>query len=130
MSENLRLDTLISRHQEAKAAEAEWRTERIELELDIAALVGVNAHGQKTVRQGDFKITVKPNFSYSIDMAKWNELADKFPAELHPFKIVLDESKIRSISKNRPDLYFDLACAVSVKPTKVSVVIAPAEVAQ
>lgn len=120
------LQKLLYKLDAARANEATYKAERIALENAVAAHVGVKVQGQKTVIEGDFRVVVKPNYGYSIDMARWNEVAKGIPAEMHPFKLVLDETRLKAIRREYPDTYTDIAFAVTVTPGKPSVTVTKA----
>ncbi|MEJ7804376.1 MAG: hypothetical protein WKG03_00425 [Telluria sp.] len=120
------LQNLIVRLRAAKLNEATYKAERLEIEAALVALVGVKSQGQKTTHDGDYRIVTKPNYGYSIDMEKWATIADKFPEALAPFKMVLDETKLKNLRVTHPDAYIDLAFAVTVTPNKPSLTVTEA----
>lgn len=119
------LKTLAAQLLVAKESEHAARTARQLIEDKIVALTGLKEHGQKTVPLPGMKVTVKPNFSYSLDKAAWDAVAPTFPQALLPYRVKREpnESRIRLIKQNHPDLYARLATALTVKPTRPSVEI-------
>jgi hypothetical protein len=129
MNPSTDLQFLASQHAAAKEKEAFAKAERQRIEDQIVAITGLKDHGQKTVAQANCKITVKPNFSYSLDLAEWDKLAPTFPVALVPYRIKIEpnEAKIRAIKADHPDLYARLSAALTVKPNRPTVEIAWAE---
>lgn len=123
------LQTLAALHQAAKENEAFARAARQRIEDQIVALTGLQEYGQKTVNAPGFKVTVKPNYSYSLDQAAYDQIADQIPLALSPitYKREPNESRIRALKADHPDLYARLAMALTVKPTRPTVEIKHAE---
>lgn len=128
MTDTHTLETLAHRLRSLKASEAAIKAERQAVETEIVALTGLRTHGQKTVPAGPFKLTVKPNYGYSMDWSAWQDIAAQIPVELHPTKtkVEVDEVKVRALRDSHPDLYVALAFALTVKPQRPSVEIAEA----
>lgn len=123
------LQFLASQHAAAKEKEASAKAERQRIEDQIVALTGLKEHGQKTVSDGACKVTVKPNFSYKLDIEEWDKIASTFPVALVPYSVKIEpnESKIRALRADHPDLYARLSAALTVKPIRPSVEVAWAE---
>lgn len=123
------LEILAAAHAMAKEKEASAKAERQRIEDRIVAITGLKDYGQKTVDEAGFKITVKPNFSYALDKDEWDKIAPTFPPALVPYRVKYEpnEARIRALKKDHPDLYARLSAALTVKPNRPSVEVAPAE---
>lgn len=117
------LRTLAALHRAAKENEAAARLERQAIEDQIVALTGLKDYGQKTVDRDGAKVTVKTNFSYALDLDKWDEMARDFPIAFLPYRIKREphEAKIRALKTDHPDLYLRLSAALTVKPNRPTV---------
>lgn len=122
--EKTRLERLACWLECAKQKEADSRSERICVEEEIAALVETKENGQKTVKAGEYSVTVKRGLSYTADVEELLKM-DKNPAFPPPIKVKttreLDLEGYEWYRANHPHLFNLLATHVTVKPKKVSV---------
>lgn len=112
---------------EAKAEEAKATAKRIELEEELIAVVGAKEEGAQTHTIGDFKITITGKLNRKIDWDVFDKtISSKIPENLHPVKMKreLDETGVKYLANNEPQLYKILARALTIKPAKTSVTIA------
>lgn len=110
----------------AKAEEAKATAKRIELEEELIALVGKKEEGAQTHTIGDFKVTITGKLNRKIDWDIFDKsIAGKIPDSLQPVKMKreLDETGVKYLANNEPQLYKILAKALTIKPAKTSVVI-------
>ena len=110
----------------AKLDEAKATAKRIALEEELIELVGAKKEGAQTHTIGDFKITITGRINRKIDWDLFDSgIASKIPETLHPVKVKreLDDTGVRYIENNEPQLYKILAKALTVKPAKTSVTI-------
>ena len=77
-----------------------------------------------TVDAGGYKLTLTGSLSYKADSVDAVRAATaQWPAELIPLKtkVELDATGCKFIRANRPDLWVQLAKAVTVSPAKTAV---------
>lgn len=110
----------------AKLEESFAEAKRIALEQELIALVGAKEEGAQTHEIGDFKVTITGRINRKIDWSIFDkDIASKIPESLHPVKVKreLDETGVKYLANNEPQLYKILAKALTVKPAKTSVTI-------
>lgn len=121
------LEPFISGWLLAKSDEAAAKQRRIDIEKAIIAITGKRADaGQMTVDAPGAKITIKTNFSLSLDWDKFdNELAARIPAHKHPIKTKreLDEAGVKWMQANDPASYLVLSEGLTRKENKPTVEI-------
>ena len=111
---------------DAKAEEAKATAKRIELEEELIALVGKKEEGAQTHTIGDFKVTITGRLNRKIDWKTFDEsISSKIPESLHPVKVKreLDETGVKYLENNEPQLYKLLSKALTIKPAKTNVTI-------
>lgn len=110
----------------AKLDEAKATAKRIALEEELIELVGAKKEGAQTHTIGDYKVTITGRINRKIDWDVFDKsISSKIPESLHPVKVKreLDETGIRYLENNEPQLYKILAKALTVKPAKTNVTI-------
>lgn len=110
----------------AKLDEAKATAKRVALEEELIELVGAKKEGAQTHTIGDFKITITGRINRKIDWDLFDSgIASKIPETLHPVKVKreLDETGVKYLENNEPQLYKILAKALTVKPAKTNVTI-------
>lgn len=110
----------------AKLAEKEANERRVALEEELIALVGAKEEGAQTHTIGDFKITITGKLNRKIDWEMFDQsIASKIPESLQPVKVKreLDETGVKYLANNEPQLYKLLAKALTIKPAKTAVTI-------
>lgn len=110
----------------AKLEESFAEAKLIALEQELIALVGAKEEGAQTHEIGDFKVTITGRINRKIDWSIFDkDIASKIPESLHPVKVKreLDETGVKYLANNEPQLYKILAKALTVKPAKTSVTI-------
>jgi hypothetical protein len=111
---------------EAKLAEKEANERRVALEEELIALVGAREEGSQTHEIGDYKITITGKLNRKIDWDLFDQsIAAKIPQTLQPVKIKreLDDTGVKYLANNEPQIYKLLAKALTVKPAKTAVTI-------
>lgn len=111
----------------AKLAEKEANERRVALEEELIALVGAREEGSQTHEIGEYKITITGKLNRKIDWDLFDQsIASKIPQDLHPVKVKreLDESGVKYLANNEPQIYKLLAKALTIKPAKTAVTIA------
>ena len=115
-------DELFQANIEEKAA----KEKRISLEEELIALVGAREEGAQTHEIGDYKITITGKLNRKIDWEMFDaQLAAKIPASLHPVKMKreLDETGVKYLANNEPQIYKVLLPALTIQPAKTNVKI-------
>jgi hypothetical protein len=110
----------------AKLEESFAESKRVALEQELIDLVGAKEEGAQTHTIGDFKVTITGRLNRKIDWDVFDKsIASKIPESLHPVKVKreLDETGVKYLANNEPQLYKILAKALTVKPAKTSVTI-------
>lgn len=110
----------------AKLAEKEANERRVALEEELIALVGAREEGSQTHTFGDYKITITGKLIRKLDWEMFDaSIAAKIPQELQPVKIKreLDDTGVKYLANNEPQIYRLLAKALTIKPAKTAVTI-------
>lgn len=110
---------------EAKAKEAETANQRIAIEKAIIELVGAKEEGSKSTESDGIKITTTGRLSYKADATELLTLTMAWPVDIQPAYLApkIDETRLKKIRAERPDLWKEIARAVEVKPQKTGVTI-------
>lgn len=109
-----------------KHAEREANEKRVALEEELIAVLGQKEEGAQTHQVGDYKITITGKLNRKIDWDMFDSaIAARIPESLHPVKIKreLDETGVKYLANNEPQLYKVLATALTIKPAKTAVTI-------
>lgn len=109
----------------AKRKEQEATEQRVAIENEIIALHPAKEEGSETITEGLAKITLTGKLIYKADIDKLTALTGAWPAEIRPIKtkIEADDSKLKAIRSERPDLWRAIAGAIETKPAKTGVKI-------
>lgn len=105
----------------AKRAEAKANKDRIQIEEAIVALTGKRDEGSQTHAVEGFKITVTGKVTRKMDWDKWETIKSQIPLNLHPIKtkLELDETGVKYLQSNEPEIYALLP--IEVKPAKTGI---------
>lgn len=120
------LDQLATLWAIAKGKEDDARNERIEIENKILAAHPAKEEGSETVATPTgTKIKLTGKLTYKANIDALTALTAAWPEALRPIKteIKADESLLKVIRTDRPDLWRQIAPAVETKPAKVGVSI-------
>ncbi|MCU0938998.1 MAG: hypothetical protein MUC86_07590 [Burkholderiaceae bacterium] len=120
------LDDLVDQWAHAKRREASANAERVELEQQIIAILGVREDGSQThTTDAGRKVTITGKLSFKVDLPLLMQLSGSLPEHLRPLKTetVADDKGLRYLRANEPDIWRALAPAVEVKPAKPGVVV-------
>ena len=112
---------------QAKLDEEKAKEQRIALEEELIGLVGAKEEGAQTHTIGEYKITITGVLNRKIDWDTFDaSIAAKIPESLQPVKIKreLDETGVKYLQNNEPQLYKHLAKALTIKAGKTNVKIA------
>jgi hypothetical protein len=112
----------------AKAAESAANKARVTLEEEFIRVSGFDKpEGSQTFNVDDYKIVVTAKLNRKpTDLDKFVVLALKeLPEPLRPIKtkVEIDQTGIKYLAQNEPDLYARIAPALVVEPAKTSVTI-------
>lgn len=110
----------------AKLAEREANEKRVALEEELIVILGQKEEGAQTHQVGDYKITITGKLNRKIDWDMFDSaIAARIPESMHPVKIKreLDETGVKYLANNEPQLYKVLATALTIKPAKTAVTI-------
>lgn len=110
----------------AKQAEREANEKRVALEEELIAILGQKEEGAQTHQVGGYKITITGKLNRKIDWDMFDSaIAARIPESMHPVKIKreLDETGVKYLANNEPQLYKVLASALTIKPAKTAVTI-------
>lgn len=120
---------LSTRWLEAKAKEAEATAERVAIENAIIELVGAKEEGSKSTDVDGYKITTTGRLSYKADATELCMLTMAWPVDIQPAYMApkLDETRLKKIRAEHPELWRSIAHAVTVKPQKTGVTITAEE---
>ena len=111
---------------EAKQAERKANEKRVALEEELIEILGKREEGAKTHQVGDYKITITGKLNRKIDWDMFDSaIAARIPESMHPVKLKreLDETGVKYLANNEPQLYKVLATALTIKPAKTAVTI-------
>jgi len=111
---------------EAREAEKKANERRIELEEELIAILGSKEEGAQTHEVGEYNLTITGKLIRSIDWDMYDKsIAAKIPESLQPVKVKreLDDTGVKYLANNEPQIYRLLAKALSIKPAKTAVKI-------
>jgi len=110
----------------AKDAERKANAARIEIEDKILALSPAKEEGSssRTLANG-YRLTCIGKVSYKADLDKLITITKGWPIEYLPIKteVKADEKVLKHIRASRPDLWREVALAVTTQPMKTNVTI-------
>ena len=109
---------------EAREAEKKANERRVELEEELIAILGQKEEGAQTHEVGDYKVTITGKLIRKIDWDLYDKsIAAKIPESLQPVKVKreLDDSGVKYLANNEPQIYRLLAKALTIKPAKTAV---------
>jgi len=120
----MNVETLAAEWLAAKRAELEANTRRLDIEKELLKLVPSLEEGsQSTVLSNGWKLKTTAKLTYKVDTDLLLKITAIWPTKVHRTKIEADESMLRAIRSERPDLWRELAPAITVKPAKTYIVI-------
>lgn len=110
----------------AKAEENKAIAHRLDIEqLILKALPAKEEGTSSTLLTNGFKVRMTGKLTYKADVDRLLALTASWPAEAKPVKtkVEADESLLKQIRTDRPDLWRQIAPAISVKPAKTYIVV-------
>lgn len=120
------LDRLATLWQIAKNKEEEAKAERIQFEEALLALHPAREEGSETFKTpGGATVTLTGKVSYKADIDRLIALTGSWPDDIRPIKtkVEADDTRLKAIRNERPDLWKRIAEAVETKPAKTGVAI-------
>jgi hypothetical protein len=109
---------------QAKRDESAANARRVEIEQQILTLFPAKEEGSSSaVLQNGMKLKTVGKLAYKVDADLLLKITALWPTKVHRTKIEADESMLRAIRSERPDLWRELAPAITVKPAKTYIVI-------
>jgi hypothetical protein len=121
------VDVLALRWLEAKRAEHNAQKERIAIEAQICASVGLKDEGSTTLKTDCFKVTTTGKINRSVDVEELIKVAAQLPAPIvdrlirHKAEVVVSE--LRYVQENEPEAYKLIARFLTAKPAKPAVAV-------
>lgn len=125
------IERLASEWLAIKAEEDKARDKRIEIEKDMLALHPAREEGSETITTPlGVKIKLTGKLTYKANVEQLQALTTAWPEALRPIKteIKADESALKILRSERPDLWRQIAPAVETKAAKVGVAVTMPEV--
>jgi hypothetical protein len=120
----MNLETLAADWLAAKRAENEANTRRLQIEQDMLKLAPALEEGsQSTILTNGWKFKTTGKLSYKADVDKLLALTAAWPEKPVKTKVEADESLLKAIRTDRPDLWRQIAPAITVKPAKTYIVV-------
>lgn len=122
------IDTIAADLMRAKSVESDANKARVELEEEFIRVVGFDkVEGAQTYSAGDYKVVVTAKLTRKpTDINEFVALVIReIPEPLRPVKtkVEADQTGIKYLAANEPDLYARIAPALVVEPAKTSVTI-------
>jgi len=112
----------------AKRAEQEAATNRLAIEAQILSLLPAKEEGSSTtVLTNGWKVKATGKLTYRADIDKLLALTASWPQKPVKTKVEADESLLKAIRTDRPDLWRQIAPAITVKPAKTYIVVETAD---
>ena len=120
----MNLETLAADWLAAKRAENEANTRRLQIEQDMLKLAPALEEGsQSTILTNGWRFKTTGKLSYKADVDKLLALTAAWPEKPVKTKVEADESLLKAIRTDRPDLWRQIAPAITVKPAKTYIVV-------
>lgn len=108
----------------AKQREVIANADRLRIEAAMIAMHPAREEGSETfATAGGMKVTLVGKISYKADVQKLVALTESWPADVRPVKVVANESMLKAIRNDRPDLWRKLSSAIETKPAKTGVTV-------
>ena len=121
-----RLEHLAERWLEAKEAEREANAARIKIEEEILTLAPAKEEGSDSrLLPNGLKLKTTGKLIYKADLEKLIQLTTAWPTDYKPVKteVKADDTVLKAIRAQRPDLWREIADAITTKPAKTAVTV-------
>lgn len=126
----MQVEALAEKWLAAKRREQEANAERLEIEKELLKHIAVEEEGSKTTQLANgARVKATGKMSYKADIPQLTALTAGWPEEARPLKtkIEADESLLKAIRHDRPDLWARIAPAITLKPAKTYIVVEHAD---
>lgn len=118
-AEKLAADWLLAKREELAAT-----TRRLEIEEDLLKMLPHKEEGSATTTLSNgFRFKATGKLTYKADLDKLLALTAAWPDKPVKTKVEADETVLKAIRAERPDLWRQIAPAITVKPAKTNIVI-------
>lgn len=108
----------------AKRAEQAAVATRLQIEQEILAAIPAKEEGSSTViLKNGLRLKSQGKLSYKADVDRLLVLTKDWPEKPVKTKVEADETLLRAIRIDRPDLWRQIAPAIAVKPAKTYITI-------
>lgn len=118
---NTNLEALATQWRVAKERETAANTERLAIEGQLIEQIEAKQEGRTTVLlDNGLKVIATNKLTYKADVDELERVSQSWPISLRPIKVKreADESALKQIRAERPDLWRVVATVVTVKPAK------------
>lgn len=122
----MNIENLCNLWQIAKAKEDAAKADRIAIEEDILKLHPAREEGSETFKTANgLTVTLTGKLTYKADVDRLISLTGAWPDEIRPIKtkVEADDTRLKAIRSERPDLWKLISGAVETKPAKTNVAI-------
>ena len=123
---NIDIDTLTEAWINAKAREKAANEYRLNLETQIIDILGAKPEGSEThALSSGHKVTITGKMTYSADMPTLMAICAALPEQYRPIKTKteLDQTGAKYLRTNMPEIWAQIAPAITMKPAKTSIEI-------
>lgn len=120
------LEHLAERLFEAKNAEREATAARIEIEEEILILLPAREEGSDSrLLSNGLKLKTIGKLIYKVDLDQLIQITASWPDGFRPIKteIKADDAILKAIRAQRPDMWREIADAVTIKPAKTAITV-------
>lgn len=108
----------------AKRAELEATNRRIQIEQDLLKLIPNKEEGRtSTTLTNGMRVVAAGKMSYKADVERLIALTAGWPQKPIKTRVEADEAFLKAIRSDRPDLWRQIAPAVSLKPAKTYITV-------
>ncbi len=108
----------------AKKAENEAINRRVQIEQEILKVLPPKEEGtQTTILTNGMRLKTQGKLTYKADIDRLLSLTSSWPEKPVKTKIEADESLLKAIRTDRPDLWRQIAPAITLKPAKTYILI-------
>jgi len=108
----------------AKRAELDAANRRLQIEQDLLKLLPAKEEGRAaTVLTNGMRVVSTGKMTYKADIERLLALTDGWPDKPIKTKVEADEAFLKAIRNDRPDLWRQIAPAISLKPAKTYITI-------
>jgi hypothetical protein len=120
---NSNAEQLLADWLEQKQIEMAANHSLIKIEAQIVAAFEAKNEGAITHKTENYKVTLKQPIARSVDAAKWDEVKNRLPENLHPVNMApkADAAGMKYLSENEPTIWAVIAEAFTTKPGKIGV---------